>query len=344
MLETFGIDHYAEQVYLALLDQPTARAVEIAGRLGISQQDVHDALDELSRLSLVRPSWENPGTVRPVSPDIGLECLLARQEAELLQRQNQLESSRGVIAALAAQLPAEPDEPADADITQVHGLDAIRVKLEQLAYETQHQLLSLMPGGPQSRDNMAASRPLDEMLLARGVEILTVYLDSVSNEPHSRQYVKWLTDSGGQVRTTTTLPLRLLICDRKVAIVPLIPDRSEVGIAILRGDGPVTAMCVLFDQIWQGATPFGEARTARDDPAPTQQELAVVRLLAQGYTDEIISRKLGVSPRTAGRLASDLMSKLGARSRFQAGVRAAERGWHLRPAHPAQPPGTAKAP
>jgi len=44
-------------------------------------------------------------------------------------------------------------------------------------------------------------------------------------------------------------------------------------------------------------------------------------------TDEMVARKLGVSVRTVRRMASELMAELGARSRFQAGVRASERGW-----------------
>src|SRR5580658_5022357 len=215
MLEAFGISHSTEAVYLTLLDQPTARAAEIASHLGISEDDVHAALDDLSRLSLVSSSWENPGTVRLISPDIGLSCLLARLEAELLQRHSELESSRDVIAALASQLSAQDGAlPPDTDVLQVFGLDAIRVKLEQLTYETRHELLSLMPGGPQSRDNLEASRPLDEKLLSRGVRVLTVYLDSVANEPLNREYVRWLHSRGGQVRTTAVLPLRLPICDR----------------------------------------------------------------------------------------------------------------------------------
>jgi DNA-binding NarL/FixJ family response regulator len=53
----------------------------------------------------------------------------------------------------------------------------------------------------------------------------------------------------------------------------------------------------------------------------------VLRLLAQGDTDEAAARKLGVSARTVGRVAADLMERLGARSRFQAGARAGEQGW-----------------
>jgi len=44
-------------------------------------------------------------------------------------------------------------------------------------------------------------------------------------------------------------------------------------------------------------------------------------------TDEAAARRLGVSLRTVRRWASHLADRLGARSRFQAGVRARERGW-----------------
>jgi DNA-binding NarL/FixJ family response regulator len=49
--------------------------------------------------------------------------------------------------------------------------------------------------------------------------------------------------------------------------------------------------------------------------------------LAEGHTDEAIAKRLGVSHRTARRIASDLMDRLGARSRFEAGVRAVQQGW-----------------
>lgn len=52
-----------------------------------------------------------------------------------------------------------------------------------------------------------------------------------------------------------------------------------------------------------------------------------MRLLAEGHTDDAIGKRLGVSPRTARRIATDLMERLGARSRFEAGVRAVRQGW-----------------
>jgi DNA-binding NarL/FixJ family response regulator len=47
-------------------------------------------------------------------------------------------------------------------------------------------------------------------------------------------------------------------------------------------------------------------------------------MLADGYTDEATARRLGVSIRTVRRNTAELMTLLGARSRFQAGIYAAQ--------------------
>ena len=78
--------------------------------------------------------------------------------------------------------------------------------------------------------------------------------------------------------------------------------------------------------MWENATPLGVAQP-RVRQNLTRQDAALLRLLSQGDTDEVVARKLGVSVRTVRRMASELMAELGARSRFQAGVRASERGW-----------------
>ena len=53
----------------------------------------------------------------------------------------------------------------------------------------------------------------------------------------------------------------------------------------------------------------------------------LLQQLAAGAQDEQIARRLGVSLRTVRRRVADLMSELGAESRFQAGVEASKRGW-----------------
>jgi DNA-binding NarL/FixJ family response regulator len=128
------------------------------------------------------------------------------------------------------------------------------------------------------------------------------------------------------VRTVATLPLRMLIFDRNVALIPVNPDHSEIGAVVQRGPGMVAALCALFEQTWQAANPVGTDKQPGDDGL-TSQERAIITLLAQGHTDEVIARKLGVSVRTSRRITAELTARLGARSRFQAGARAVERGW-----------------
>ncbi len=63
------------------------------------------------------------------------------------------------------------------------------------------------------------------------------------------------------------------------------------------------------------------------EEAPTEEELAIVRLLAEGLTDEVIAQRIGISKRTYRRRLKNVMRKLGAGSRFEAGARAVQNGW-----------------
>jgi DNA-binding NarL/FixJ family response regulator len=118
----------------------------------------------------------------------------------------------------------------------------------------------------------------------------------------------------------------MVIVDRKVALVPLDPSDNRRGALALSGAGVITAMCALFDQLWRAGEPWERQRKRNQgELSPLEHEL--LWLLAQGMTDEAAARKLGLSLRTVRRLASDLMARLNAHSRFEAGVRAAHRGW-----------------
>ncbi|WP_206442911.1 LuxR C-terminal-related transcriptional regulator, partial [Candidatus Protofrankia californiensis] len=64
-----------------------------------------------------------------------------------------------------------------------------------------------------------------------------------------------------------------------------------------------------------------------DNFSPSDSERLLLRLLSLGAKDEAAARHLGVSVRTVRRMIADLMRRMDARSRFQAGILAAERGW-----------------
>jgi DNA-binding CsgD family transcriptional regulator len=171
-----------------------------------------------------------------------------------------------------------------------------------------------------------ASRPLDLACEERGVRTRDIYLESVRNHPATMAYLRWLSEHNVRVRTVAALPLRMTVFDCKSALIPIDPQDSARGAVLTQSPGMVAALCALFEHTWRIAAPLGEER-ARDDSGLTGQEREVLNLLVQGHTDDSVARKLGVSVRTGRRITADLMERLGARSRFQAGARTVERGW-----------------
>jgi DNA-binding CsgD family transcriptional regulator len=326
MLEVFGVSSAAEQLYLHLLREPDLRIDALSEQLGWPEDEVRATLDELSGLALLRTSPAHPWTLRPVAPDVGLESLLVGLQADVVARQHQLESGRAALAMLTAEYAELRPRGDRTMIEELLGVQEVRDRLSTLTAQVRTELMTLVPDPVQRPDTLAASKPLDAALLGRGVAMRTVYLNSIRNDPASIAYTDWLAGIGGQIRTAPTVPLRLIIFDRMTALVPIDPHDSSAGAAVLTGAGAVSAMCALFEQIWATANPLG-LPSPPDAQGLGPEEREVLRMLANGETDENIARRLGVSTRTVGRKASELMRRLGTRSRFQMGVRACELGW-----------------
>ncbi|MBD0741841.1 helix-turn-helix transcriptional regulator [Streptomyces sp. CBMA152] len=326
MLTALGLDEVAESVYRAMLCDPRGGVADLVKRVGKPEEEVRNALDVLSELALVRPSAEREGSLRAVSPDIGMEILMARQQAELAAQQQRLEASRAVAAQLIAEYTDLRPAAASPGVEQLIGLDEIRDCLARLTRGLSVEAMTFAPGGAQPAQAMAAARPLNKDLLERGVAMRTVYLSSVRNDQPTVEYVNWLAELGGQVRTVPELPTRMIIFDHTTAVIPVTSDDSAAGAVVLTGQGTLTALCALFESVWATAQPLGEV-AAKDTHGLRPQEATTIALLAQGHTDEAIAKRLGVSQRTARRIATELMERLGARSRFEAGVRAVQHGW-----------------
>ncbi|MGQ4491183.1 LuxR C-terminal-related transcriptional regulator [Streptomyces sp. SAS_281] len=290
------------------------------------ETELRAALGELSEYALTRPCTEDQNQVRPVNPLLGFEALIARQEAQLAAHRQQLEENRATIAEALAQYGLEYGSASSAEIQHLEGIEAIREQLELLNSTVTEEFLTLAPGGAQTTTNMASSRPLNQRLLERGVRMRTVYLDSIRRDAPTMAHAEWLQSLGARVRTAPTLPNRVIIVDRRTALVATHSNNTSASAALIRHDGVVTLVCALFENIWESAEPIS-APAAPDQAGLTRQRVEVLRLMAQGNTDESIANHLGISTRTVRRIASGLLEHLDARSRFQAGVHAVQRGY-----------------
>ncbi|MFJ8212639.1 LuxR C-terminal-related transcriptional regulator [Streptomyces sp. NPDC096033] len=327
MLTSLGLGTTSEAVYRAMLADPRCGVDDLCVRLDLPEAAVRAALDELADLELLRASRDVPGAMRVVSPEVGLELILRRQEEDLVRRQQELARSRAAAArAVAEYADLRPGTAADSTERLV-GLDAIQGKLEILAKEVARECLSVMPGGAQSQASLDASRPLDADAMRRGIALLTLYQDSVRNDRATLAYARWMTEEGGLVRTCPVLPPRLLVFDREVAVVPVDPSNTKLGALCTREPGIVATMTALFEQTWQSAVPLGADRDVDADSGLSPGEKELLGFLAAGMTDEAAAKRLGLSLRTVRRQMAGLMERLGASSRFEAGLKAAQRGW-----------------
>ncbi|MFD8499955.1 LuxR C-terminal-related transcriptional regulator [Amycolatopsis sp. NPDC059657] len=125
--------------------------------------------------------------------------------------------------------------------------------------------------------------------------------------------------AGASVRTLPTIPADTMVLDGSIAVVPGSPS----GFAVLDLPDIAATALELFARIWRTAAPFPSSPPAE----LTTRERELLVLLSAGCTDEAAAIRLEVSVRTIRRTVADIMSRLGARSRFQAGAKAADRGW-----------------
>ncbi|WP_035838631.1 LuxR C-terminal-related transcriptional regulator [Kitasatospora azatica] len=323
MLETLGLTATAAAVYQSMLDHPSLGVDQLAAACGLTPVQVHDCLDELAELMLVRASSEHRGQLRAVSPDIGLADMLTRQEAELAARQAQLAASRAAVSRMVADRAQQRSTHGE----RLLGMDAIQGRLEQMGHAARSEVLGVHPGAAQRPEDLAAGRPANAAAIARGVVIKSLYQDVTRNDPHTTVYAHWLISLGSEVRTAPVTPQRLVIVDRTQALVPIDPADTRQGALHVTERGIVTALLDLFEQAWSAAVPLGATRPEDPETGLTGTERELLRLLGTGLTDDAAGQRLGISSRTVSRYMSSIMERLGSASRFEAGIRAAQKGW-----------------
>lgn len=139
---------------------------------------------------------------------------------------------------------------------------------------------------------------------------------------------QWILDTtvhrGGQVRVTSSAPMKLLVADRSQALVPL-DNPGVAGMVLFRSATVIGALATLFDAVWERASPYPADSNSAGTLTPFEQH--IVGLLSAGLKDDDIATSAHVSVRTVRRNIASIMGKLGVKTRFAAGIQANKRGW-----------------
>ena len=325
-LERLGLDALAEETYRALLCRPQWTPAELGG-LPLAPEELPTVVAHLVRLGLVRIA--ESGDLRAVSPRIGLAALVADREAQLAASRYELEQSRLAAAQLAAE-HEEPQRPPPAGSPDVvYGDAAVRARIAALVAAATREVVSMSLAAEGLLDPVVPPPAAYRAALDRGASYRALFFDRVRVDAELAGALDELAAGGALVRTAPGLPTSALVVDGQVAVLPVALSMTgrRPGVVLLRLPGVITATTELFERVWATAAPLTPAADA-DGSAIREQEL--LGLLLAGNTDEAAAARLGVSVRTVRRTVSHLMDGLDARSRFQAGAHAVQRGWASR--------------
>jgi DNA-binding CsgD family transcriptional regulator len=157
-----------------------------------------------------------------------------------------------------------------------------------------------------------------------------IYHEDVRTDDRLPSTVREISATKAQIRTTSTWIPDMVISDDQVAVMVGEAGEPEAEPFWIEQPAVVSVLTVIFDQAWEAATPLAANWTKTPSGSNCElldAELNLLKLLADGATDESVARHLGISLRTTRRYVATLMSRLAATSRFQAGAEAVKRGW-----------------
>ncbi|MER5602774.1 helix-turn-helix domain-containing protein [Streptomyces sp. NPDC002265] len=325
MLEALGLEPDDERVYRALLGRPDSTATLLSDLLALEQADAERFLARLVAWGLVIRSSSDRFTAAP--PAMALGALIS-------QRRDGLRAAEYALVALAEEHRAATTAGSIVDLIEVvTGVDAIRHRYLQVQHAARTQIRAFITApfvALPPEENTA-----EPMALGRGVHFRAVLDRAVLAEPGMIHEAIDSLRNGVQLRVADQLPMKLVLADAELCLVPLAATPTgEPGAVLLHRSGLLDAMDTLFETVWRTSHPLALSAGEESEPTveletegPTALDRQILALLLAGVTDPTAATQLGLSPRTLHRRLRRLMDLAGVRTRMQLGGHAVRHGW-----------------
>lgn len=325
MLEAVGLNEEEEALYSLLLDRPSLPLSEIAQALGKSRVHTRAIASTLETKGLLSRSTGKPVTYMPTSPELSLEGLIVR-------RQEELDTARLAARELEERFRRNVKRASPIDLVEaITPREAIARQAAQLQRGAKEEVLGF--DKPPYVEAPPGIGEIEAELLRRGVRIRAVYeLPSLERSGGMESLTAGV-GAGEEARVASSLPMKLMIIDRRVALIPLYPEpaHSVDAALIVHPSSLLDALIFLWDSIWERATPVSSAKWGDEVTADGQPQLApedkhLLMLLLAGLKAQAIARQLDMGVSTVERRTKRIMETLGAETRFQAGFKLARSG------------------
>ena len=273
----------------------------------------HEAMALLIDLALLRDDPTAGGWVAmdPATVQTGVVAPLGRQVVELLDESAAWADVLGSLgqAFRRTTMGVSP-------LTEVRGLPSINRFLDAAVNDAEDELLAAQPAGARRAAVLEQAVERDIRALQRGVRMRTLYQHTARRSKATREHVERTMEHGAQVRTLDEFFNRLIVIDRRLAIIP--GDAPEVALAI-HEPGIVSYLADVFDRSWERAHDYEDRGEASESDIAAEVRQLTVRMLTEGHSDPASAKRVGVSTRTYASYVAALKDEYGVETRFQLG-------------------------
>lgn len=318
MLTALGASDAEDEIYRFLATAVSMTDDEIRERSGMPIDRIRETLASLEERGLVASTDDDPIRYVAASPG-AVEAMIANQLRELREAQGTLDrlASRYRAAHLARE-----SAPA---FEIVRGREALRQRSMQMLHSARIEVLNMI------KPPIIAIRPQDGVVPSDGTSGRLIFETEALEPPGALEAIEQGLRANDEVRVHTKLPVKMLIVDGSLALIPLAQqDTTPVGV-LVHESVLLDSLIALFDYVWAtSARLHVDSVNSRppDGSSPLSgEDRRLLSLLLAGLTDEAIASHLHVSVRTVQRKVHNLMEAASVRTRMQLAWEAARQGW-----------------
>lgn len=280
----------------------------------LDDQD-REAANELLSFGLLRRDPD--GGVVPVDPHYVGARMASASQAEAARQMARSADVQDAFAALGDAYAARP--PGGAGMVEfLRGTSIINVRLGPVLGGCTTELLVRQPGGARRPEALAEVKVRDLETLARDVRMRTIYHEDARAGAAMHGWVAEMTAAGGEYRTLAEPFTRVIIIDRRVAVIPG-ADETEATAYIVHDSGIASFLAEDFSRDWERAEQWFAAGGDDSRRQVRARHEVVLRKLAAGHTNQRIAKDLGISARTLADAISELKDVYGAKTLFALG-------------------------
>lgn len=289
------------------------------------------AADSNSRRELV--TWgfisdeERP---RALDPQKALRTIVSRELAAAT-RHIDLVKTMPELSRIMIQAYRQVQVRAGGSSVYLSEQEEVNARLQDLIADARWEILCAQPGGPRQREMLELAVARDSAALSRGVELRTIYRDTVRDHALTAEYARTMsTRTGGRPAQYRTRPgdfVRMIIVDREVAVLPdyIVTGSPPHSAWIVTDPAVVAVLAKIYDNNWVLAQPWsGELRSrarsgvdtvaGADGVRTNRRQRGILRYLCAGESQEVTARKMGVSKRSLQAEIAGLKSLWGVRT------------------------------